>query len=105
MKIMDIKVFREIKQQKFRSLLIISIVAVTIAMVLGMRAGYPMVMASYEENLKYSNVADGRFTFTAPIPEETAEMMPRQCGIGEKMQPRSYRNENQIFHQDKCKLK
>ena len=69
MKIMDRKVFREIKQQKFRSLLIVSIVTVTIAMVLGMRAGYPMVMATYEENMRHNNIADGRFTLTAPIPD------------------------------------
>ena len=75
MKIMDTKVFREIKQQKFRSILIVSIVAVTLAMVLGMRAGYPMIMASYEANLKNSNVADGRFTLTAPIPEESIEQI------------------------------
>ncbi|UYP45834.1 hypothetical protein NEF87_002119 [Candidatus Lokiarchaeum ossiferum] len=73
MKIMDIKVFREIKQQKFRSILIVSIVAVTLTMVLGMRAGYPMVIASYEENLRNSNVADGRFSLTAPVLEESVE--------------------------------
>ncbi len=65
---MDKKVFREIKIQKFRSLLIVSIVTVTVAMILGMRAGYPMIMATYEENLRHNNVADGRFTLTAPIP-------------------------------------
>ncbi len=75
MKIMDTKVFREIKQQKFRSILIVSIVAVTLTMVLGMRAGYPMMMASYEENLKNSNVADGRFTLTAPILGELIEQI------------------------------
>ena len=67
MKIMDKKVFREIKIQKFRSLLIVSIVTVTVAMILGMRAGYPMIMATYEENMRHNNVADGRFTLTAPI--------------------------------------
>ena len=67
MKIMDRKVFREIKIQKFRSLLIVSIVTVTVAMILGMRAGYPMIMATYEENMRHNNVADGRFTLTAPI--------------------------------------
>lgn len=69
MKIMDKKVFREIKNQKFRSILIVSIVAVTIAMILGMRAGYPMIMATYGENLIENNVADGRFSFRTPISE------------------------------------
>ncbi|WP_457558634.1 ABC transporter permease [Candidatus Harpocratesius sp.] len=67
MNLMDIKVLREIKTQKFRSFLIITIVTVTIALILGMRSGGTMVLASYEENLRQNNVADGRFTFTAPV--------------------------------------
>ncbi|MCF2138761.1 MAG: ABC transporter permease [Candidatus Lokiarchaeota archaeon] len=67
MNLMDIKVLREIKIQKFRSFLIITIITVTIALILGMHSGGTMVLASYEENLRQNNVADGRFTFTAPV--------------------------------------
>ncbi|MHA1281056.1 MAG: ABC transporter permease [Promethearchaeota archaeon] len=69
MKLMDKKVFREIKNNKFRSLIIIGTVAITLALIIGMRGGYPMLIASYKENLIKSNVADGRFTFTGPILE------------------------------------
>ncbi len=69
MKILDIKVFREIKTQKFRSILIIAIVAITLGMLIGMRAGYPMMEATYEKNLIENNMADGRFTFVNPILE------------------------------------
>ncbi len=75
MKIMDRKVLREIKNQKFRSLLIISIVTVTSAMILGMRGGHPMIMATYEENLRVNNVADGRFTFRSPIFESNVSQI------------------------------
>jgi putative ABC transport system permease protein len=67
MKIMDTKIFREIRLQKFRSILIISLVAITVTLIVGMRASYPMMMASYEENLILENTADGRFTFTSPF--------------------------------------
>ena len=69
MSLLDKKVLREIMNQKFRSLLIIASVALTVGMVIGMRGAYPMIMASYEEDLKQNNVADGRFTFSAPIQE------------------------------------
>lgn len=70
MSIMDLKVLREIKTHKFRSFLIIISVALTLGMVIGMRGAYPMIMASYEEDLLQNNVADGRFTFTSvPIQE------------------------------------
>lgn len=67
MRLLDRKVWREIRSQKFRSILITSIVAVTIALIIGMRSGDTMVLATYEENLKLNNVADGRFSFTAPV--------------------------------------
>ncbi|MHA1745812.1 MAG: ABC transporter permease, partial [Promethearchaeota archaeon] len=66
---MDTKVGREIKTQKKRSLLIVSIIAITLALITGLRAGHPMMLASLEENLIVHNVADGRFTFAAPIME------------------------------------
>ena len=69
MTLMDLKVFREIKTQKLRSLLIIGIVAVTVGMVSGMRVSYPMILENYNENLKERSVADGRFTFSSPIAE------------------------------------
>ena len=69
MNLMDLKVWREVKTQKLRSILIIGIVAITLSMVIGMRAGYPMMIATYEENLRQSNVADGRFTFASPMNE------------------------------------
>ncbi|MBD3351675.1 MAG: FtsX-like permease family protein [Candidatus Lokiarchaeota archaeon] len=75
MKIMNIKALREIKNQKFRSIMIVGIVAVTITMLLGMRAGYPMIMASYEENLIDNNVADGRFTFSSFIAENNISLI------------------------------
>ncbi len=46
MHLLDRKVWREIRTQKFRSILIASIVAVTIALIIGMRSGDTMVLAS-----------------------------------------------------------
>ncbi|MGV9173047.1 MAG: hypothetical protein ACOC35_10820, partial [Promethearchaeia archaeon] len=67
MSIMDLKVFREIKTHKFRSFLIIISVALTLGLIVGMRGAYPMIMASYREDLTQNNVADGRFTFSSAI--------------------------------------
>jgi len=75
MSLMDLKVLREIKSNKFRSILIIITVALTIALVVGMRGGYPMLMASYEENLLKQNVADGRFTFSSSIQQANVSII------------------------------
>ncbi len=64
------KIFREIWFNKFRSISIISVVAITVAMFSGMRAGYPMLLASYNLNREISNVADGRFTFLQPVNQD-----------------------------------
>lgn len=75
MKLMNIKALREIKTQKFRSVMIVGIVAATITMLLGMRAAYPMIMETYEENLLENNVADGRFTFSGFIPDTNISLI------------------------------
>ena len=67
MSIMFKKIFREIWLNKFRSLSIIAIVAITIGMVSGMLAAEPMFYDTYQLNLDVSNTADGRFTFTQPV--------------------------------------
>jgi len=69
MSILDTKVFREIRFHKFRSLTIVAIVAITLALLTGMRASYPMVYNTLDKNLIENNVADGRYTFTSPIME------------------------------------
>ncbi|MHA1765563.1 MAG: ABC transporter permease [Promethearchaeota archaeon] len=69
MSILDTKVFREIRFHKFRSLTIVTIVAITLALLTGMRASYPMVYNTLDKNLIENNVADGRYTFTSPIME------------------------------------
>ncbi len=84
MSLLDLKVFREIKNQKFRSLIIMGSVAITLALIVGMRGGYPMLMASYRENLVQSNVADGRFLFTAPIEESTISAIQQDESFLEK---------------------
>lgn len=72
---MNLKVLREIKNQKFRSLLIIAIVAVILGMLVGMRAGYPMMDATYELNMVENHVADGRYTFMNPILENNVSII------------------------------
>ncbi|GAB4320284.1 MAG: hypothetical protein Kow0069_24240 [Promethearchaeota archaeon] len=69
MKIFNKKAFREIARTKGRSALIVLIVASSLGFMISMRGGHSMVLASYEENLVAQNVADGRFTFSAPVPE------------------------------------
>ena len=69
MSILDTKVRREILSNKFRSFTIIMVVAISLAMMTGLRAAQPMVNATLDENLIKNNVADGRFTFSAPIQE------------------------------------
>ena len=70
MRIMNKKIFREIWFNKFRSISIILVVAITVAMFSGMRASYPMLLASYDLNRDINNVADGRFTFSQPINQD-----------------------------------
>ena len=73
MGLLDRKLFREIYRSKFRSLLIIVIVAVTVGMITGMRGADPMIQATYEDNLIYNNVADGRFTFPKFFDESNSD--------------------------------
>ncbi|MCG3221779.1 MAG: FtsX-like permease family protein, partial [Candidatus Heimdallarchaeota archaeon] len=67
MKILTKKIFREIKENKFKSLSIILIVALTIMLLAGLRAGHPVLFNTFELNQKYYNVADGIFTFSEPM--------------------------------------
>ncbi len=67
MKILTKKTFREIWKNKFRSLSIVLIIAQTIALLAGLRAGHPILFNTYDLNLTYYNVADGTFTFSEPI--------------------------------------
>jgi len=64
---MSKKIFREIWRNKFRSLSIITIVAITIALISGMLAAEPMFHDTYDLNREVYNTADGRFTFTQPV--------------------------------------
>ncbi len=64
---MSKKIFREIWINKFRSLSIVTIVAITIAMISGMLAAEPMIQDTFDLNLDVYNTADGRFTFTQPV--------------------------------------
>ncbi|NHJ46577.1 MAG: ABC transporter permease [Asgard group archaeon] len=72
MKIMSKKIFREIWRSKFRSASIVILVAFTVAFLGGMRASYPMILATYDLNRDTYNVADGRFSFNQPIHENNA---------------------------------
>lgn len=72
MKIFNKKVIREIKGQKFRSILIIGVIAISLALLTGMRIVKPMLYDTLDLNLVKNNVADGRFTFSSPIPEQNA---------------------------------
>ncbi|HUU77534.1 MAG TPA: FtsX-like permease family protein [candidate division Zixibacteria bacterium] len=75
MKIMTKKIFREMWFNKFRSLSIVIIVAVSLALLSGIRASYPMIMSTYNLNRDTYNVADGRFTFMQPIDEENVSII------------------------------
>jgi putative ABC transport system permease protein len=75
MKIMNRKVFREIRFYKFRSLTIVAVIAISVALLTGLRASQPMVLSTYEENLIQNNVADGRFTFSSPILENNLSVI------------------------------
>ncbi|MCE7743067.1 MAG: FtsX-like permease family protein, partial [Candidatus Heimdallarchaeota archaeon] len=67
MKILTKKMFREIWKSKFRSLSIVLIIALTITLLAGLRAGHPVLFNTYDLNLTYYNVADGTFSFSEPI--------------------------------------
>ncbi|MHA1200335.1 MAG: ABC transporter permease [Candidatus Heimdallarchaeaceae archaeon] len=67
MKILNKKIFREIWKSKFRSFSIVLIVALTIALLAGLRAGHPVLFNTYDLNMTYYNVADGTFSFSEPI--------------------------------------
>lgn len=69
MKIMTKKTLREIKNNKFRSLSIVLIVAITLAMLVGLRAAEPGLFATYNLNMREQHVADGTFSFTQMIDE------------------------------------
>ncbi len=64
------KIFREIWSKKFRSFSIILVVAITLAMLTGLRASYPMMLETYDLNRDVYNVADGRFSFSQPIHQD-----------------------------------
>ena len=70
MDIMTKKIFREIWSKKFRSFSIILVVAITLAMLTGLRASYPMMLETYDLNRDVYNVADGRFSFSKPIHQD-----------------------------------
>ncbi|MHA1397459.1 MAG: ABC transporter permease [Candidatus Heimdallarchaeaceae archaeon] len=67
MRILTKKIFREIWRNKFRSILMISVVSISLMLLAGMRAGYPILFNTYKLNQKTYNVADGIFTFSNPI--------------------------------------
>ncbi|MHA1115681.1 MAG: ABC transporter permease [Candidatus Heimdallarchaeaceae archaeon] len=69
MKIMTKKTLREIMNNKFRSLSIVLIVAITLGMLVGLRAAEPGLFATYKLNMREQNVADGTFSFTQMIDE------------------------------------
>ena len=91
MKIMTKKIFREIWINKFRSLSIVIIVAVSLALLSGMRAGYPMILSTYKLNTETYNIADGRFTFVQPIDQQnvttldSSTSLKSQLGLKEVM--------------------
>ena len=67
MKILTKKIFREIWDNKFRSLSIVIVIALSITLLSGMRAGHPVLFNTYDLNQEYYNVADGTFTFSEPL--------------------------------------
>ncbi|MHA1667451.1 MAG: hypothetical protein ACTSUR_02240, partial [Candidatus Heimdallarchaeaceae archaeon] len=67
MKILTKKIFREIWRNKFRSILMVFVVSISLMLLAGMRAGYPILFNTYKLNQKTYNVADGIFTFSNPI--------------------------------------
>ncbi len=67
MNILNTKIFREIRINKGRSITIISVVAITFALLAGMRASGPMLYDSLDQNHIEKNVADGRMQFIQPI--------------------------------------
>ncbi|MGC9780339.1 MAG: ABC transporter permease [Candidatus Heimdallarchaeota archaeon] len=69
------KIFREIWASKFRSFSIVLLVAFTVAFLGGMRASYPMILATYDLNRETYNVADGRFTFYQPIHQNNLSLI------------------------------
>ncbi len=69
MLIMTKKIFREIWRNKFRSISIIIVVAISLGVLAGLRAGKPILYGTYDLNMKINNVSDGTFTFSRPIDE------------------------------------
>ncbi len=67
MKILTKKLFRDIWRNKFRSISIVLVIAISIALLSGLRAGEPVLFNSYELNQDYYNVADGIFSFSEPV--------------------------------------
>ncbi len=84
MKILTKKIFREIWYNKFRSLSIITIIALTIALLAGLRAGHPVLFNTYNLNLKYYNVADGTFSFSEPIESDNVTDIRNNSSFMEK---------------------
>ncbi|MCK5305494.1 MAG: hypothetical protein KAJ72_09590, partial [Candidatus Heimdallarchaeota archaeon] len=67
MKILTKKLLREIWRNKFRSISIVLVIAISIALLSGLRAGHPILFNTYELNQDYYNVADGTFSFSEPL--------------------------------------
>jgi ABC-type antimicrobial peptide transport system permease subunit len=81
MKILTKKIFREIWSSKFRSASIVILVAFTVAFLGGLRASYPMIVATYDLNRETYNVADGRFSFYQPIHENNATLLENNYNL------------------------
>jgi len=67
MKILTKKLFREVWRNKFRSVSIVLVIAISITLLSGLRAGQPVLFNTYELNQDYYNVADGTFSFSEPL--------------------------------------
>ncbi|MHA1244975.1 MAG: ABC transporter permease [Candidatus Heimdallarchaeota archaeon] len=75
------KIFRDMWQNKFRSFSIILMVAITVAMLSGLRAGYPLLLATYDLNRETYNVADGRFSFYQPIDQDNVSAIKADTAL------------------------
>ncbi len=81
MKILTKKIFRDIWDSKFRSLSIVIIIALTVMLLAGLRAGHPVLFNTYDLNLEYYNVADGTFTFSEPIDSDNVTLIRDDIGF------------------------
>ncbi len=81
MKILTKKLFREIWRNKFRSVSIILVIAISIALLSGLRAGQPVIFNTYELNQEYYNVADGTFSFSEPLENTNVSTIKTNSGF------------------------